>query len=65
MRIVEAVFWLSVVCVAYTYAGYPSLLAILAWLRPRLPKRDRETPRSVSLVLAVRNEQASLAVPAG
>ena len=57
----ETLFWSSLVCIVYVYAGYPLLLQ--AWRRvARRPvhkryQEFREEP-SVSLVIAMRNERA-------
>ncbi len=48
------VFWASFGVVAYTYAGYPAVMAVLARVRPR-PWRRVVEPRSVSVVMAVHN----------
>ena len=50
----KIVFWLSLVCVLYTYVGYPILMWMLARLRPRPWQVAPITP-SVSIVLAVHN----------
>jgi len=50
------VFWLSVACVVYAYAGYPLVLMILARLRNRPVTRAEVTPR-VTFIIAARNEQ--------
>ena len=47
-------FWLSLAVIAYTYAGYPLLIAALARWRPR-PWRRAPQPLSVSIVMAVHN----------
>src|SRR5262245_27284474 len=54
-----AVFWVSVVLVAYSYAGYPLLVRWLAWLRPR-PVRRADIQPSVTLIIAAYNEQATI-----
>ena len=51
MRII---FWLSLIGILYTYAGYPVAMWMLARLRPRPWKIAPITP-SVSIVLAVHN----------
>jgi len=56
---VRILFWLSLIGVFYTYAGYPLAIALLARLRPRPSKSARITP-SVSIVLAVHNGAALL-----
>lgn len=55
----EAVFWTSLVLVAYVYAGYPLLLA--AWSRlARRPVRKGLRQPSVSVVIAARNERDTI-----
>ncbi len=54
-------FWLSAVCVSYTYAGYPLLLALVARLWPARPiggLYSSELP--VSVVLAAHNEESRI-----
>ncbi len=51
MRIV---FWLSLIGILYTYAGYPAIMLMLARLRPR-PWTASPISPSVSIVLAVHN----------
>lgn len=55
----KAVFWISIIYIAYTYAGYPLLLHILARFFPR--RVDRRPPGvwpMVSVVIAARDEEA-------
>jgi cellulose synthase/poly-beta-1,6-N-acetylglucosamine synthase-like glycosyltransferase len=57
--IVEAVFWLSLVLIAYTYGGYAlfiSLLSILPWK----PVRRAAIEPKVSLIIAAYNEEKDL-----
>ena len=56
----KIVFWLSLIGILYTYAGYPAAMWMLARLRPRPWKTAAITP-SVSVVLAVHNGAALLA----
>ena len=56
MRIV---FWLSLIGILYTYAGYPAIMWMLARLRPR-PWTANPISPSVSIVLAVHNGAALL-----
>ncbi len=51
----DFVFWICAACVAYTFAGYPLLLAMLAPLR-RWPLARAPFTGSVTLVVAARNE---------
>jgi cellulose synthase/poly-beta-1,6-N-acetylglucosamine synthase-like glycosyltransferase len=56
---VVVVFWVSLVLIGYTYAGYP----FLAWLRARLrPYRGRCEPiePTVSIVVVAHNEEACI-----
>ena len=52
-------FWAAVALVAYTYAGYPLLLALAARLR-RAPEWPAHTP-PLTLIIAAFNEEAVLA----
>jgi poly-beta-1,6-N-acetyl-D-glucosamine synthase len=54
------VFWFSAALVAYTYAGYPAWLWLRARLHPRPVRRGIFEPL-VSVVLVVRNEEATVA----
>jgi glycosyltransferase involved in cell wall biosynthesis len=53
-------FWLLAAGVLYTYAGYPLLLVLAARLRPRPVRRGTDHSRCVSIVVAVRNEEAAI-----
>jgi cellulose synthase/poly-beta-1,6-N-acetylglucosamine synthase-like glycosyltransferase len=54
-------FWAGAAALAYTYVGYPLLVAALSRLRPReVRKRDGWTP-SVSVVITAYNEERDLA----
>jgi cellulose synthase/poly-beta-1,6-N-acetylglucosamine synthase-like glycosyltransferase len=55
----KIVFWLSLIGILYTYAGYPVAIWILARMRPRSWQFAQITP-SVSIVLAVHNGVAML-----
>lgn len=55
----KIIFWLSMIGILYTYAGYPALIWILARLRPRPWTASPITP-SISVVLAVHNGAALL-----
>lgn len=55
----EIIFWLSAVALAYTYAGYPALIALLSKLRPQPLKRDDFTP-AVTLIITAYNEERAL-----
>jgi cellulose synthase/poly-beta-1,6-N-acetylglucosamine synthase-like glycosyltransferase len=52
----EAVFWASLIFVLYVYFGYPLVLVLWKWFRPRrVHKKPLET--DVTVVMAARNEQ--------
>ena len=59
----DALFWISVIVVGYVYVGYPILVAGLARLAGRTPRKaafaDDEWP-SISIVIAAHNEAARL-----
>jgi len=56
---VKYLFWISLSCVLYAYAGYPIVMWLLARLRPKNCAVAQMTP-SVSIVLAVHNGLALL-----
>ncbi|HZS12362.1 MAG TPA: glycosyltransferase family 2 protein, partial [Nitrospirales bacterium] len=57
----DTIFWLALALVLYTYLGYPALVLVLAWARPRpVGKRAGQGPR-VSIVIAVHNEASRIA----
>ena len=49
-------FWCSLLLVLYTYFGYPALLFLVSLLRRRPVRKDDITP-SVSVIIAVHNEE--------
>ncbi|MGH9358380.1 MAG: glycosyltransferase family 2 protein [Terriglobia bacterium] len=53
------IFWISLGFIAYTYFGYPLALYLRSRWRPRLVRLASITP-SVSIIVALRNEAASL-----
>lgn len=55
----RAVFWISAWLVVYTYAGYPLFLWLLSLLR-RAVTVQRAIEPNVSIIIAVRNEEANL-----
>jgi cellulose synthase/poly-beta-1,6-N-acetylglucosamine synthase-like glycosyltransferase len=57
IAVAHIVFWASLFVIAYTYAGYPVLIAIVARLRPRTWRRSpwAEGASPISLVMAVHN----------
>ncbi|MFL6334323.1 MAG: glycosyltransferase family 2 protein [Pyrinomonadaceae bacterium] len=56
----KVVFWLGVAALAYTYVGYPLLVALLARLRPRPVRRAAAEP-TVSVIITAYNEERDLA----
>jgi cellulose synthase/poly-beta-1,6-N-acetylglucosamine synthase-like glycosyltransferase len=58
--ILRFVFWLSAAALAYTYVGYPLLVAAFARLRPR-PVRRAPLEPSVTVIITAYNEQRDLA----
>lgn len=58
--LIEALFWLSVAALFYTYAGYPLLLFILSKLRGR-PVRAEAYEPTVSVIIAAYNEEQDIA----
>lgn len=57
---VEIIFWLSVVALLYTYAGYPLLVFMVSRLRPRAIRVAKFSP-SVSVIITAYNEERDLA----
>jgi cellulose synthase/poly-beta-1,6-N-acetylglucosamine synthase-like glycosyltransferase len=53
----ELIFWLAAAVVAYTYVGYPLLMALAARLWGRPIRRRPPFTGSVTIVLAVYNEE--------
>jgi glycosyltransferase involved in cell wall biosynthesis len=54
--IVRAVFWGALGALAWTHAGYPAAIGVLARLRPRPVARDAVTP-SVAVVVSAHDEE--------
>jgi glycosyltransferase involved in cell wall biosynthesis len=50
----KVAFWISLVVIGYTYAGYPLIMFLLARLKPRMWRRE-PVHASVSVVMAVHN----------
>jgi cellulose synthase/poly-beta-1,6-N-acetylglucosamine synthase-like glycosyltransferase len=55
--IAKGLFWGSLGALAWTHAGYPLAMALLARLRPRPVRKAEQTP-SVALVISAHNEEA-------
>jgi cellulose synthase/poly-beta-1,6-N-acetylglucosamine synthase-like glycosyltransferase len=58
MNLLEILFWSSAALVTYTYLLYPVALGLLARWRGRSVRRGPADGRSVSIILAVHNEEA-------
>jgi cellulose synthase/poly-beta-1,6-N-acetylglucosamine synthase-like glycosyltransferase len=58
--VLSIVFWLSVSVVVYTYVGYPLLLLVTSWLRPKPFKKEACLP-SVTIIITAYNEEQHLA----
>lgn len=56
---IEALFWIAVAALGYTFVGYPLLVWALARLRPRPVRRGREQP-PVTVLVAAYNEAANI-----
>jgi cellulose synthase/poly-beta-1,6-N-acetylglucosamine synthase-like glycosyltransferase len=50
-------FWASLGCLVYVYAGYPWLLAVLRWWRPRPIQRGKAEPH-LCLYIAANDEES-------
>src|ERR1051325_3990313 len=57
---VEIIFWIAVVAIAYTYAGYPLLLMLLSKRRGNPVRRSDSTP-PVTVIIAAYNEERDIA----
>ncbi|HYV36022.1 MAG TPA: glycosyltransferase family 2 protein [Gemmataceae bacterium] len=57
MAILEVIFWICTAIVLYAYVGYAVILAIVAKLRRREPRRVAGHTASVSFVLCGHNEE--------
>ncbi|MBI3770654.1 MAG: glycosyltransferase family 2 protein [Deltaproteobacteria bacterium] len=55
-----AVFWGAIGMVVYVYVGYPCLIFLLAWLRPRPVRKAPQVP-TVSFIIAAYNEETAIA----
>ena len=58
IALAKIVFWVSLAVIAYTYLGYPLLIAVLARLRPKGWKREKwqsSDERPISVIMAVHN----------
>jgi len=60
LHILQAILWASLAGIAYTYVGYPLIIAALARLRPR-PHATADIEPTVSVLVAAYNEEACIA----
>lgn len=51
---VVLVFWACLLLIGFAYLGYPALMALWAWLRPR-PVRTAESTPGIDLLMVVHN----------
>jgi cellulose synthase/poly-beta-1,6-N-acetylglucosamine synthase-like glycosyltransferase len=58
--VLEVLFWISLVGLLWTHAGYPLFAALVARVRPR-PVRRQEIEPTVSVVVAAHDEEAVIA----
>jgi cellulose synthase/poly-beta-1,6-N-acetylglucosamine synthase-like glycosyltransferase len=56
----DLLFWLSAVLVAYSYVGYPALLAAISILRPSPPPRRSPVAPPLTMLMVVHDEAAAL-----
>jgi cellulose synthase/poly-beta-1,6-N-acetylglucosamine synthase-like glycosyltransferase len=56
----EIIFWIAVVAIAYTYAGYPLLLMLISAFRAKPVRRKEFTP-AVTVIIAAYNEERDIA----
>ena len=56
----EIIFWIAVVAIAYTYAGYPLLLMLLSKFLGKPVRRNDSTP-PVTVIIAAYNEERDIA----
>jgi len=57
--VIRLLFWVSAGTIAYAYAGFPLLVLMRGWIRPRPVRSAPVTPR-VSIVIAAYNEEGAL-----
>jgi biofilm PGA synthesis N-glycosyltransferase PgaC len=60
MRLDIVLYWLSVVWIAYVWAGYPLTLALVSALRRFRPVSSDQYLPTVSVLIAARNEQKDI-----
>jgi cellulose synthase/poly-beta-1,6-N-acetylglucosamine synthase-like glycosyltransferase len=55
--ILRIVFWIALVALAWTHAGYPAAAALLSRARRRIVRKDEYEP-TVAVIIAAHNEEA-------
>ena len=58
---IEVLFWLLALLIAYVYFGYPLLLLILSKFRPAPPVQKADVTPTVSLIIPAYNEEKVIA----
>ena len=53
-------FWISVGALFYTYIGYPLLVALMSFLRPRPVSREQSMIPTVTVIITAYNEERDL-----
>jgi cellulose synthase/poly-beta-1,6-N-acetylglucosamine synthase-like glycosyltransferase len=56
----EILFWISAAALAYTYVGYPALIALISTLWPKKVERRSFTP-ALTIIITAYNEERALA----
>ena len=60
LSVIKIIFWGSMLLVAYTYVGYPLLIAVWARFGSRKIQRELIKP-TVSIIISAYNEEAHIA----
>ena len=60
MLTLEICFWLSLACIAYTYALYPLAMALAARRTNRAPRTEKRFAGSVSILIPAYNEESCI-----
>ena len=57
---IEVCFWVSGLALAYAYAGYPMVLALLGWLSPAPQIRRKDQTPTVTMIIVACNEETQI-----
>ena len=60
MKVIEILFWVSLVALVWTHAAYPAFAALLARMAPRRVRKADVEP-TVSVIIAAYNEESVIA----